>query len=68
MWYGRGLYRWQGPRGDTGPPGPPGNYTTTVSNTSSTVGGVVSGVCRMNEVNARRARLVPGWVTVFGRV
>ena len=28
---------------------------------------VVSGVRRMNEVNARRARLVPGWVTVFGR-
>jgi len=28
---------------------------------------VVSGVHRMNEVNARRARLVPGWVTVFGR-
>jgi len=27
----------------------------------------VSGVRRMNEVNARRARLVPGWVTVFGR-
>ena len=25
---------------------------------------VVSGVRRMNEVNARRARLVPGWVTV----
>jgi len=22
----------------------------------------------VNEVNARRARLVPGWVTVFGRV
>jgi len=22
----------------------------------------------MNEVNARRARLLPGWVTVFGRV
>jgi len=22
----------------------------------------------MNEVNAHRARLVPGWVTVFGRV
>jgi len=22
----------------------------------------------MIEVNARRARLVPGWVTVFGRV
>jgi len=31
-------------------------------------GGVVSGVRRMNEVNPRRARLVPGWVTVFGRV
>jgi len=31
-------------------------------------GVVVSGVCRMNEVNARRARLVPGWATVFGRV
>ena len=29
---------------------------------------VVRGVRRMNEVNARRARLVPGWVTVFGRV
>ena len=31
-------------------------------------GVAVSGVRRMNEVNARRARLVPGWVTVFGRV
>jgi len=31
-------------------------------------GVVVSGVRRMNEVNARRARLVRGWVTVFGRV
>jgi len=31
-------------------------------------GVVVSGVRRMNDVNARRARLVPGWVTVFGRV
>jgi len=31
-------------------------------------GVVVSGVRRMNEVNARRARLLPGWVTVFGRV
>jgi len=29
---------------------------------------VVSGVRRMNEVNALRARLLPGWVTVFGRV
>jgi len=32
------------------------------------IGVVASGVRRMNEVNARRARLVPGWVTVFGRV
>ena len=31
-------------------------------------GVVVSGVRHMNEVNARRARLVLGWVTVFGRV
>ena len=31
-------------------------------------GVVVSGVRRMNEVNARRPRLVPGSVTVFGRV
>jgi len=29
---------------------------------------MVSGVRRMNEVNARRARLVPGRVIVFGRV
>ena len=29
---------------------------------------MVSSVRRMNEVNARRARLVPGWVTVVGRV
>jgi len=29
---------------------------------------VASGVRRMNEVNARRARLVLGRVTVFGRV
>ena len=31
-------------------------------------GVVVSGVRRMNEVNPRRARLVPGCMTVFGRV
>ena len=31
-------------------------------------GVVDSGVRRMNEVNARRARLLLGWVTVFGRV
>jgi len=28
---------------------------------------VVSGVRHINEVNPRRARLVLGWVTVFGR-
>ena len=46
--------------------------TTTTTTTDTTIGWrrgvVVSGVRRMNEVNARRARLVPGWVTVFGRV
>jgi len=31
-------------------------------------GVVVSVVRRMNEVTLRRARLVPGWVTDFGRV
>jgi len=31
-------------------------------------GVMVSGVRRMNEVNVRRARLVLGWVTNFGRV
>jgi len=31
-------------------------------------GVMVSGVRRMNQVNPRRARLVPAWVTVFGRV
>jgi len=31
-------------------------------------GVVVSGVRRMNEVNVRRAWLLLGWVTVFGRV
>jgi len=31
-------------------------------------GAVVSGVRRTNEVNARRARLQLGRVTVFGRV
>ena len=31
-------------------------------------GVVVGGVRRMNEVNELRARLVRGWVTVFGRV
>ena len=36
------------------------------ANSSHRRGVVVSGVRRMNEVNARRARLVPLWVTVFG--
>jgi len=43
----------------------------TVARSSSYCGRrgvVVSGVRRMNEVNARRAWLVPGWVTVCGRV
>jgi len=31
-------------------------------------GAVVSSIRRVNEVNPRRARLVLGWVTVFGRV
>jgi len=31
-------------------------------------GVVVRGVRRMNEVNARRARLVLGWVTVLGQL
>ena len=31
-------------------------------------GVVVSGICRMNEDKKRRARLVSGWVTVFGQV
>ena len=49
------------------------NYFTTTVSTLLTWyywrrGVVVSGVRRMNEVNARRARLVPGWVTAFGRV
>ena len=39
-----------------------------VAAASSDEGGGTGGVRRMNEVNARRARLVPGRVTVFGRV
>jgi len=39
-----------------------------VSHTGLWCSVVVSGVCRMNEVNAHRARLVPGWVTIFGWV
>ena len=29
---------------------------------------LISGLHRVNEVNARRARLVLGWITVFGWV
>jgi len=52
---------------------PPNSHTVVyIRRFSSVLGwrrGVVdSGVRRMNEVNARRARLVPGWVTVCGRV
>ena len=39
-----------------------------VYNNSPHAGGVVSGVRRMNEVKPRRTRIVPGWVTVFGRL
>ena len=45
----------------------PANHTHPI-NVRWRRGVVVSGVRRMNEVNARRARIVPGWVTVFGRV
>ena len=45
----------------------PGN-SHTLTTTGWRRGVVVCGVRRMNEVNACRARLVPGWVTVFGRV
>ena len=41
---------------------------TPLAGYDSTLGVVVGGVRRLNEVNARRARLVLGWVTVFGRV
>jgi len=41
-------------------------YSQTSRNGYSGV--VDSGVRRMSEVNARRPRLVPGWMTVFGRV
>ena len=43
-------------------------YLLTYLLTRKQRGIVVSGVRRMNEVNPRLARLVPGWVTVFGRV
>ena len=42
--------------------------SSDIKTTGRRRGVVVSGVRRMNEVNASRARLVPGWVTVFGRV
>jgi len=48
----------------------PGRHLSTVSDgtlgTSWWRGVVVSGVCRMNEVNARWARLVLQWLTIFG--
>jgi len=46
-------------------------YSSNIITTSTTTwqhSVVVSGIRRMNEVNARRAQLVPGWVTVFRRV
>jgi len=42
---------------------PPGLYLVGGMRRST-----VRAVPHMNEVNARWARLVPGWVTVFGRV
>ena len=42
--------------------------TTHIVVSTTHTGVVVSGVRRMNKVNARRARLLPGWVTVFGWV
>ena len=42
--------------------------TSDASRSSWRGGVVVSGIRRTNEVNPRRARLVVGWVTVFGRV
>ena len=45
-----------------------GQFITLSVNFGWRRGLVVSGVRRMNKVNARRVRLVPGWVTVFGRV
>ena len=58
----------------TQPTGRPNPWTELCSSSSTCIttgwrrGVMVSGVRSMNEVNARRARLVPGWVTVFGRV
>jgi len=43
-------------------------YSVELDSRLSKRGVVVNGIRRMNEVNARPARLVPGWVTVFGRV
>ena len=45
-----------------------GVYVTTNSRLTRIMVLMVGGVRRVNEVNARRARLVLGWVTVFGRV
>ena len=47
---------------------PSRRFTAASSITQTQRGGVVSGVRRMKQVNARRARLVLGWVTVFGWV
>jgi len=49
---------------------PPLRQVRTRTHTHGWRRGVVvsGGVRRMNEVNARRAQLVLGWVTVFGRV
>ena len=51
---------------------PPVEYAVVLSQGTAGAGWrrgvVVSGVRCMNEVNTRRARLVLGWVTIFGQV
>jgi len=43
------------------------SYRVYCSNVGWWCGVVVSVVSRMNEVDPRWARLIPGWVTVFGQ-
>ena len=61
------------PLGQTAPPRVPNHNPPSTGTPLGVVGWrrgvVVSGVRRMNEVNARRGPVsIPGWVTVFGRV
>jgi len=45
-----------------------GSGISWTTHTNTRRGVVVGGVRRMTKVNARRVQLVPGWVTVFGRI